>query len=162
MPLSLPHLFVALYLLAPAAAPPDGGNDYLTANGQLRQRLEIVDMREREGITTGTLYRIAADGKWSTVTLSLRGSSWEGSLSARGRLTDSQLARLAGELARHRLAGLRDHGLPQVNARTVAFRYGPRVATLWPRMDERTAETDVVTRARFDGILGIVKALCKH
>lgn len=151
-----------LMLAARAAAHTDGPNDYLTADGKLRQRLEIVVSQPERDQTTATLYNVRPDGAWSTWSLSLRDGSWQGAVSARGRLTDAQLARLAAVLAKHELLGLRDHGTPRGNARTVTFKYGPRPAMLWPGVDERAAETDAAVRARYAGILEAVQALCRH
>jgi hypothetical protein len=150
------------FLVLALAALPDGANDYLTADGKLRERLEIMEVREGRGGSTGTLYRVQTDGTWSVWTMSQRDGSWQGSVRARGRLTDAQLTRLAEALARHQLSTLREHGMPQVNARTVAVRYGARVATLWPGLDERAAQTDAAVRARFAGVLTTVKSLCRH
>jgi hypothetical protein len=144
---------------------PVGGKveDYLDRDGRLKERLEIRHLQGGIAGSTGTYHVIERDGTWGTGALQLRGGKETVSaLVVKGKLTAAQLRQLAEALARHDLAGLKDHGQVEVNPRTLTIRFGSQSVTLQPGRGNVSAEEDRAVRARYQGIDAVAKAACRQ
>jgi hypothetical protein len=151
---------VLLLVLGVSARAAEKGNDYLTRDGKLKERIEVRRLQGGFAGFTGTYFEIEPDGSWSTGAVGPQHK--KGEPKARGKLTARQLAGLAKELARQDLAGLRDHGKAPVNPRVLEIRYGNKTVTLQPQRGDATEEEDKSVRARYEGIAKAVEALCKE
>jgi hypothetical protein len=126
--------------------------DYLTADGRLKERLEVSQVQGGVVGFTGSYWVIEPDGTWSTGRIDPRA---EAAPTAKGKLTPAQLAALAKALARHNLASLESLGRPIVNGRILTIRFGKRSVPLY------ATEPDRLIRERFEGIADAVRALCQ-
>jgi hypothetical protein len=134
-----------------AAAEP---RDYLTADGGLRERIEVRELQGGVAGFIGTYVAIEPDGSWAAgpfFSTKLPKATARG-----GKLTARQLAALAQELARHDLAGLRTHGKPGVNPHVFEIHFGKKVVRLYGRAGTAPAPQD---RAVYDRFVGIVHAV---
>jgi hypothetical protein len=153
---------VSVVALVPClSAGPGGGKSaeaYLK-DGKLKERLEVQELQGGVVGFTGTYYAINPDGTWKV------GGVFREELKepkAKGKLTAKELAELAGQLARQDLAHLPGHGESTVNPRVVRIRFGQKVSELQPLRGKSSAEEDQAIRARYQGIVQAVKALCKE
>jgi hypothetical protein len=159
-PTHLAFLIAVILLIVSAARARDKPDDYLTKDGQLKDRLEVLELQGGFAGFTGTYYVIEADGSWSTGAV-LPGNK-RGEAKAKGKLTAEQLASLAKDLARHELASLKNHGEPVVNPRVVEIRFGKSTAVLQPERGKAAPEEDKAVRARYAGIAEAVRGLAKE
>lgn len=146
-------------LVLSAARASDRPGEYLTVDGQLKDRVEVRELQGGIVGFTGTYYAIEADGSWSSGRISLR--SERETPKDKGKLTKEQLAGLAEELARFKMASLPNHGETEVNPRVLEIRFGKRTSVLQPNPGVSLAEEDKAIRARYEGIVEAVHSLCK-
>jgi hypothetical protein len=129
--------------------------DYLSADGRLKERLEVRETQSGFAGVTGTYWVIEPDGSWSTGQVMSWVKGGKGAPSATGKLTAAQLAELAKALARHDLARLPHDGRPGGNPHVVTIRFGERSVSLFEFGAARA-----VWR-RYHGIADAVRALCQ-
>jgi hypothetical protein len=146
--------------LSPARAGDQPG-DYLTKDGALKERREVLELQGGFAGCTGTSSALTPDGSWSTGPV-LPPSEEKGEPQAKGKLTPEQLAKWAKELARHNLANLPSHGKPVVNPQVSKIRFGTKTVELQPEAGDSPPAEDKASRARYQGIAQAVKALCKE
>jgi hypothetical protein len=152
-------LCVALAGLALPATRAEQGPGSLK-DGKLAQRLEILELQGGFAGFTGTYYAIEPDGSWSTGAVAPPRAE-KGEPRAKGKLTPEQLAQLAKDLARYQIATLPSHGEPVVNPKVIRIHFGNRLAELQPGRGKGNPEQDRAIRARYEGIVQTVRALCK-
>ncbi len=152
---------IKLTVTAPIGARAE---DYLTRDGRLKERLEIQELQGGIAGYSGGYRVIDTDGTWGTGSLFLRGGEeqTERTFQAKGKLTAAQLRQLAEVLARHDLAGLKDHGQVVVNPRTLTIKFGKKTVTLLPGQGKASAEKDRAVRARYAAIDAAVQAVCRQ
>jgi hypothetical protein len=155
MRLSLCLLVVAVGLSA--ARAEEKASDYLKEH-KLKERLEVRELQGGFAGFTGTYHAIENDGAWSTGPVLPMGKL--GEAKDKGKLTPEQLALLAKDLAKYELSTLPAHGQAEVNPKVVAVRFGTRTVELQPKPGKATAEEDKAIRARYEGIVAAVKAVC--
>jgi hypothetical protein len=143
----------------PAAGAGDKAEDYLTADGKLKERVEVRELQGGFAGLTGTYYAVEADGSWSTGQRLPRNK--KGDAKASGKLSKEQVAALAKDLARHQLASLTSHGESMVNPKVTEIDFGKKTLALQPRPGKGGADEDKAVRARYQGIADAVKAVCK-
>jgi len=128
-------------------------------NGKLKARIMVQVVHGGFAGFTGAYYAIEPDGSWTT---GRAGPGKPGAPQAKGKLSETQLAELAKCLAQHDLDNLPTYGKPTVNPMVTKIVYGNKVLQLNPRPGEATAEADKAIRARYNGIVQTIKALCKE
>jgi hypothetical protein len=136
----------------PAASTP---GDYLTADGRLKERLEVRLAHGGFAGFSGGYWVIEPDGSWSAGPIVPLVKGGKGAPTAKGKLTPAQLAGLAKVLARHDLAGLSTHGKPVVNSQVLTIQFGKRSVHLYD-----TGANQAV-RERFQGVADAVRELCQ-
>jgi len=152
------------HLSAQAMHPQAAGKaeDYLTRDGNLKERLEVRILQGGFAGYTGTFQTIDMDGTWNRGTLFIRGGlDKKSETKDKGKLAAAQLRQLAAELARYDLAGLKNHGKVQVNPRTVTILFGKKSFDLLPGKGKERDEEDKAIRARYEGIAKAVSELCR-
>ncbi|MBN2497662.1 MAG: hypothetical protein JXR96_23920 [Deltaproteobacteria bacterium] len=147
---------------SPAALAVEKAADYLSAKGELRERLELSETRSGFAGINGSLYEIDPDGSWTLSHVAGPGSKgWKEDRVASGKLARKQLAHLAAELARIELRKLPSHGVARVNPYVIAIRFGKRESVLESGRGKASEEEDRAIRERYHGLLEVVRSLCK-
>jgi hypothetical protein len=142
-------------LLADAGGVKEGKGSYLTAGGELKADLQIVDVQGGFAGFTGTEIKVARDGKW---TISRVLQKKRERLSS-GELSPDQLKRLGAALAKYDLLGLKDEGKAGANPHRVTIEFGKHRATLTVRAGQTPPPPSTTEVAgRYSGILTAVQA----
>jgi hypothetical protein len=153
-------LFAVFAALGVSPARADEKSEKYLKDGRLKERIELDETQGGFAGFTGRYYVIEPDGSWSTGPI--KPQSKKGEPTAKGKLTEKQLAGLAKELGRHDLAGLPSHGATRVNPKVVTIRFGDKASVLQPERGKSAPEEDQAVRARYDAIAQAVKMLCKE
>jgi hypothetical protein len=117
---------LSLFALALPLRAADKPEDYLTKDGELKEKIEVVDVQGGFAGFTGTAWTIEPSGKWTTA----RVFNQKRDMEKTGALTKDQLAKLAKELAAYDLSSLKGFGKPVTNPHQVTVRWGKQEATL--------------------------------
>lgn len=130
---------VGLALLAAASLAADAG-DYLAKDGKLRHPLEFRDGQSGFAGLTGTAWRVEPDGSWAVATF--RNDKVQRML-RKGKLSEKQLAALAGHLAGLDVAGLPEAlgGFKGANPHVFSLRFGGLTATATVAAGQALTET---------------------
>lgn len=142
-----------------SAASPQKNDPYLTKDGKLAERLELLQLQGGFAGLTGTYTAIEPDGSWSTGQVKMKGGPQKGPATGEGKLTAEQLQQLAATLAKQDLATLPDHGKTETNPRVVVLQWGKKTATLQPKSAGGMEDQDKAIRARYQEIATAVRAL---
>jgi hypothetical protein len=133
--------------------------DYLK-DGKLSQTLKIVELQGGFAGYTGTQFVIAPDGAWTFETIFNQKTTPKD----KGKLSEKELAKLAGILEKYDLAKLpAESGKPPgANPHTVKFEFGKQTANFVgqvpPKVDSKNPTA--TAESRFAGILeGVVGML---
>jgi hypothetical protein len=145
---------LSLLALALALRAADKPEDYLTKDGELKERIEVIDVQGGFAGFTGNAWTIEPSGKWTTARVFNQKRDMEKS----GELTKDQLAKLAKELAAHEASSLKAIGKTTTNPHVVTVKWGKSEAafTLAPGGALPKPGTDSV-EARYAGIAKAVK-----
>ena len=152
------YLFAILAVLpaqagdAPARGPEPTGRDYLTADGKLKERIEVSYFQGGVAGVTGDYYAVEPDGTWSSGGFRSTGRM-EKSETAKGKLAKDQLVKLAKEFARFDLAHLPHLPDQQANPGGVGISFGKKESDL----GNRAAGKDPAVNVRYQGIAEAVK-----
>jgi hypothetical protein len=145
--------------------------DYLK-DVKLKERIEVRDVWSG---FNGSGYRYCAietDGTWSSGT-GIGTPFSKRTETARGKLTPEQLLGLMKDLARYDLASLPDHGEMVFDpsdmilerglaTSAIEIQFGKKTLVLYPGAGKTPPEEDRAIRARYDGIVRAVEALCRN
>jgi hypothetical protein len=114
--------------------------DYLTQDGKLRHGVEFRDGQSGFAGLTGTLWRVEPDGAWTVA--AFRDEAAQKKL-RQGKLSEKQLAALAGHLAALDVTGLpKDLGsFTGANPHVFSLRFGERTATVTVAPGQALTET---------------------
>ena len=152
-------ILMAVAVAAAMACREEGRAMYLDGK-QLVAPLEVFELQGGVVGFTGTYYTIEPGGAWLSGPI-LPGKGEKGAATAQGTLSSAQLAQLSEQLHRHQLSSLVNHGAAAVNPRVVKIKFGQALRVLNPEPGKHSKVEDQQIRKRYNGILSVVKALCK-
>jgi hypothetical protein len=154
-------LIVFALALATTARPAVAGkdvSDYLTADGLLKEVLELRDVQGGFAGFTGSLWKVEKDGQWKKFQVFNQKLTEK----EQGQLNKEQLANLAKTLAQYNLANLANEGKVAVNPHVVQIGFGKLKANLNLGAGQALPAADPATvTGRFGGIAQAVQAMLK-
>jgi hypothetical protein len=144
-------------MVSPATAGKDTG-DYLTADGQLKEVLELRDVQGGFAGFTGSLWKVEKNGQWKKYQV------FNQKLTEKedGKLTKDQLQALAKELAKFDMLTLKNTSFKGANPHKVTITFGEYSRTLAMTGGQPLPKADVNSEeGRFAGVVQEILSVLK-